>query len=171
MKPMGIAIRAVAAITLFCGLISAQTATTRTITQKEARLLVYTMLKEKDWTKLPRFIVYNKPALPENGFYSVHAEHDNPLHHYQSDGVLGGSAIGHYAVDQTTGDVWDWVVCGHFSSPALLRAQRLLRKNIGISSSEYLKLRQSGPGCKVGEAAQTLTMARALEKPVEDSKK
>jgi hypothetical protein len=124
--------------------ILAQGATPRAITAKDARDLVYAMLKADDWTKLSGFgfdTPYISPDFP--GFYQIHAIYDNPG---------GSNTVGHYAVEQTTGEVWDWVICTRFATPALLKAQQTLRKRMNLTDAEYKKLRKPGPFCEPGES-------------------
>ena len=132
-------------------------ATRRTITAAEAQQLVYAMLDADDWTKLPGFVLYEAPFAPEfHNFYLINAEHDNPG---------GGSAIGHYAVERATGEVWDWAICGRFTSPTLIQAQAVLRRYIGLTDSEYRNLRKPGPFCAPGQTPQTLEMGKPRADP------
>ena len=135
------------------------------ITVAEAHQLVYALLDADDWTKLPGFAIeklYISPTFP--GFYEIHATWDNPG---------GGNSVGRYAVAEATGDVWDSVMCGRFTSPALLKAQEVLRKRIGLTEAEYRKLRKPGPGCEPDQAPQVMRMGRpmwGLPKPLEKRK-
>ena len=131
-----------------------QSAERRPITVSEASELVRALLKPDGWTKLPRFVLYQ--ALFDaafKDFYFIHAESGKPP-----------VAIGHYAVERSTGEVWDWVRCGEFNSPALREEQEALRKRIGLSAAEYQKIRKPGPFCEPGEAPQALTMGRPKPK-------
>jgi hypothetical protein len=125
----------------------------RPITVNEASSLVEALLKPDGWTKLKGFVLYQALFDAEfQGFYFIHAEWDSPS--------LNSAAIGHFAVERTTGDVWDWVVCGEFHSPSLAAAQQALRKRIGLSDEEYQKIRKSGPFCEPGEKPQALRMGK-----------
>jgi hypothetical protein len=129
----------------------------RTITVAEASELVRALLKPDGWTKLRGFVLYQ--ALFEGefrDFYFIHAERNNPSG--------GAVAIGHYAVERTTGEVWDWVKCGRFTSPSLAGAQQALRRRIGLTDSEYQKIRKPGPFCEPDEKPQDLRMGRPKPK-------
>jgi len=137
---------------LLCG--TALSADRRMITTKEASELVYALLEPDGWTKLPGFTIVN-PYTDANfpGFYIVHAEHYNPG---------GGSAIGHFAVERTTGEVMDWVMCGRFTSPSLTREQKVIRNRIGLTKQEYQRIKKPGPFCEVGEKEQVRKMGRPM---------
>lgn len=136
---------------LFC--VNARSEELRTITVGEASSLVDALLKPDGWTRLKGFVLYQALFDAEfQGFYFIHAEWDSPS--------SKSAAIGHFAVERTTGDVWDWVVCGEFNSPSLSAAQQALRKKIGLSDEEYKKIRKQGPFCEPGEKAQALKMGK-----------
>lgn len=125
----------------------------RTITVSEASELVNALLKPDGWTRLKGFVLYQALFDAEfQGFYFIHAEWDSPSRN--------SAAIGHFAVERTTGDVWDWVVCGEFNSPSLAAAQQALRKHIGLSDEEYQKIRKPGPFCEPDEKPQPLKMGK-----------
>jgi hypothetical protein len=129
----------------------------RTITAKEATDLVDAMLTADGWNELPGFRLYEAPFGPGyKGYFFVHAEHDNPG---------GGSAIGHYAVEQTTGEVWDWAICLRFTSRALTQAQALLRRRIGLTDAEYRRIRMPGPFCESGQKGPVREMGKPSAKP------
>jgi len=136
---------------------SGQSATHRPITVKEASDLVRALLKPDGWTKLRGFVLYQALFDAEyQDFYFIHAEWDSPSGRH--------AAIGHFAVERTTGDVWDWVKCGRFNSSSLTDAQQTLRKRIGLSDSEYQQIRKPGPFCEPGENPQALQMGRPKQK-------
>src|SRR5580698_5952877 len=92
----------------------------RPITVNEAQELVRALLKPDGWTKLRGFVLYQALFDAEfQDFYFIHAEWGTPP-----------KAIGHYAVERSTGEVWDWVRCGQFTSPSLSEAQQTLRRRI-----------------------------------------
>jgi hypothetical protein len=136
---------------------TARAAPPRTITVNEAQDLVRALLKPDGWTKLRGFVLYQALFDAEfQDFFFIHAEWENKP---------GGHApIGHFAVERTTGDVWDWVKCGRFSSPSLTQAQQALRNRIGLSDSEYLKIRKPGPFCEPGENPLVFTIGRPKKK-------
>jgi hypothetical protein len=127
-----------------------ESAPRRTITVNEAQDLVRALLKPDAWTKLPGFVLYQALFDAEfQDFYFIHAESGKPP-----------VAIGHYAVERTTGEVWDWVKCGRFNSPSLTAAQQALRKRIGLADEEYQRIRKPGPFCEPDEKPQALKMGR-----------
>jgi hypothetical protein len=127
-----------------------QSAPRRTITVSEAQELVRALLKPDGWTKLSGFVLYQALFDAEfQDFYFIHAESGKPP-----------VAIGHYAVERTTGEVWDWVKCGRFNSPSLNAAQQALRKRIGLTDEEYQRIRKPGPFCEPDEKPQALQMGR-----------
>jgi hypothetical protein len=137
--------------------VSGQSAAPRTITESEATELVHALLKPDGWTKLRGFVLYR--ALFEGefrDFYFIHAERANP--------AGGATAIGHFAVERSTGEVWDWVICGRFSSPSLTAAQQTLRKRIGLNEAEYQQIRKPGPFCAPDEKPQSLTIGKPKPK-------
>jgi len=120
----------------------------------EAQELVRALLKPDGWTKLRGFVLYQALFDAEfQDFYFIHAESGTPP-----------IAIGHYAVERSTGDVWDWVRCGQFTSPSLSEAQQTLRRRIGLADSEYRQIRKSGPFCEPNEKPQTFKMGRPKPK-------
>jgi hypothetical protein len=126
----------------------------RSITVNEAQDLVRALLKPDGWTKLRGFVLYQALFDAEfQDFYFIHAEWGKPP-----------VAIGHYAVERSTGEVWDWVRCGQFHSPSLTEAQQVLRKRIGLSDAEYQHIKKSGPFCEPNETPQTLQMGRPKPK-------
>ncbi len=116
----------------------------------EATELVRALLKPDGWTKLRGFVLYQALFDAEfQDFYFIHAERGTPP-----------VAIGHYAVERSTGEVWDWVRCGQFTSPSLSEAQQALRKRLGLTDAEYQHLRKPGPFCEPNEKPQALKMGR-----------
>jgi hypothetical protein len=137
--------------------ISASGADRRAITVPEASELVRALLKPDGWTKLRGFVLYQALFDAEfQDFYFIHAEWDSPAGRH--------IAIGHYAVERSTGEVWDWVKCGRFNSPSLAEAQQALRKRIGLGDSDYQKVRKAGPFCEPDEKPQALKMGRPKPK-------
>lgn len=126
----------------------------RPITVNEAQELVRALLKPDGWTKLRGFVLYQALFDAEfQDFYFIHAEWGSPP-----------KAIGHYAVERSTGEVWDWVRCGKFNSPSLTEAQKALRKHIGLTESDYQHIHKSGPFCEPNEQPQALNMGRPKTK-------
>lgn len=65
-------------------------------------------------------------------------------------GAPDGSVVyGNYAVDASTGDVFDAVSeCTEISTPSLRKLQAEIRSRIGLSDSEYHKIKSEGPLCQ-----------------------
>lgn len=59
----------------------------------------------------------------------------------------GGSTVGFIDVDQRTGDTWYDVSCFRITNPVLRRAQRRLRRRLGLEERIYRKIRRPGPYC------------------------
>lgn len=110
-------------------------ARTRDLTQVEARELVYQALDSRE-RQLPKldFDFYSDPIA--RNFYLLAVTWDNP----------GGSVIvGHFAVNQVTGDVWRLVVCEKLKSPDLKRLQKTMQDRIGVNSEERHEFSSKAP--------------------------
>jgi hypothetical protein len=137
--------------------VTGRSAPRRTITVNEAQELIRALLKSDGWTKLHGFVLYQALFDAEfQDFYFIHAEWDSPKSRH--------TAIGHFAVERSTGEVWDWVRCGQFTSPSLTTAQQALRKHIDLSDSEYQQSRKPGPFCEPNEKPQAFHMGRPKPK-------
>jgi len=105
------------------------------------------------WTKLAGFEIdvgpYIEPDRP--GYYYIHAICDNPD---------GSNTVGHWAVDQITGDVWDSAACALYTSPALSKAQEKLRQRVGMAASEYKRSRKNASWCRASQNPPTIEMGR-----------
>ena len=66
------------------------------------------------------------------------------------DSTRGVLQVGYYAVDRKTAEIWSAVACQEISSPTLAQFQVALRKHIGLTNTEYRKLRKPGPFCEPG---------------------
>ena len=56
--------------------------------------------------------------------------------------------VGNYAVDLSTGDVWSAVVsCSELNTPNLRRLQRQVHRRLGLTQSEYRRIKSHGPLC------------------------
>ncbi len=62
----------------------------------------------------------------------------------------GTGHYGFFAVDKMTGDVWEGTICREYRSPELARAQRQLRRRLGMNPKDYKRLRRDGPYCGPG---------------------
>jgi hypothetical protein len=57
--------------------------------------------------------------------------------------------VGNYAVDPYTGDVWSAVMeCTEQVNPQLRALQARIRSSLGLSHSEYKRLKTKGPLCE-----------------------
>ena len=137
----------------------------RTITAKECEDLIYKMLKADDWTKLPGFHFEGTKIHPDPPeFYVVRPTSTNPF---------GGSGtIDHFAVERATGDVWSLGLCVRYESPALLAAQRVLRKRIDLTDAAHQNLQRLAAFCSTGQTPNVMRMGRpnfdALRVPVKN---
>jgi len=109
----------------------------RAVTPKDAQRLAYEVFKAWGSTKLPKFGLEVSPKSMYKGFYTIEATWENPS--------PGSGIVGHVVVDQRTGDVWDPFTCEPYSYPALERLQRQIRKRLGLTENEYLRLKKSPP--------------------------
>jgi hypothetical protein len=57
------------------------------------------------------------------------------------------ASLDHVAVDEITGDLWFANGCVADESPQLKEAQRRLRNRLGMSATDYRRLRRPGPYC------------------------
>lgn len=127
-------------VILFLGLLvpSAGTAQStppaRAVTLPEAEGLVRQALDPRSLA-LPGFGLDNYKYPDNPDFYFFEAAWDHP------------SNLGHFAVNMKTGDVWDPFLCTRYHSRRLLEFQKVMRKKIGLSEQEYLKLRKQRPIC------------------------
>ena len=62
-----------------------------------------------------------------------------------------GFNLGYFEVDPRTADLWSGVVCERYETPAVVRLQKLIRKRIGLTNDEYMRLQRPGPLCDAGE--------------------
>ena len=111
------------------------------ITRDQARLLVRTVLESQGFDlKSPSLVVEDQPDdgdMP--GFYKFSA-------YTRGEGM--DFSAGAYAVGRRTVDVWNWMHCWHFTRAKSVRSlQKRLRKEIGLTESEYRKLSADRPFC------------------------
>lgn len=116
----------------------------RKVSVDEAEKLVLEALPLKT-RHLPKFGLERYPE--EKGYYFFSA---------MWAGEPNGSVIiGHYAVDPSTGDVWSATEeCKEESTPALRKLQAKVRLRIGLSDSEYHKIKRKGPLCPKATSKQ-----------------
>jgi hypothetical protein len=105
----------------------------------EAKELVKAALPSKT-RHLPSFGLeeYSDSSRPRFYFYTAYWA-----------GVPNGSVvIGNYAVDESTGDVWDAVIsCKEESNPVLRKLQSEVRSKLGLSRFDYDRIKSKGPLC------------------------
>jgi hypothetical protein len=126
-------------LTLICSPI-AHSADRPRISAEEAKSLVIAGLPLKT-RQLPQFEVdQDKEGQPGGEYYNFYALWA---------GLPNGSVtIGTYAVDPSTGDVFDSAMeCEELSTPELQMLQATLRSKIGLSDSEYHTIKKKGPLC------------------------
>ena len=112
----------------------------RLLSPNDAKELVAAALPERT-RQLPKFGI------------DVHHDPDHPSFYFLSvtwAGAPDGSAmIGNYYVDQSTGDVWNaGTDCEELATPALRKLQARIRSKMGLSDSEYHRMRRKGPLCQ-----------------------
>ena len=111
----------------------------REITVKEGEALVRRALDRSGAISLP-------------GFNVVYWEHSSTPRFYFLTGVWdnngeGSGVTGNYLVDRRTGDVWNAALCEELQSRALEQLKAEIRERIGLSESNYKKLRIDSPMC------------------------
>jgi hypothetical protein len=118
----------------------------RNVSLEEANDLVYAYLRTMGCRKRTCGLdPHDDPYFPD--FYSFQALHDNPT---------GSPNMGFFKVDPRTGDVWNGVICGKYTSAALLALQRTVRQRIGLTEEEYRKTQRRGPMCEPGEQPRSV---------------
>ena len=111
-------------------------ARTRDLTEKEAKELVALAL-DPAATTLPNF-----------GLDTYEGPNAASFYFFEATANLGANKspiIGHYAVNRSTGDVWEAVVCRRINSDALKNLQEIVRKRIQLSREELRRLGYKSP--------------------------
>ena len=112
----------------------------RTVTKAEADALVRAALPAK-LKRLPKFGMEISQGGDRPRFYFAYV--------YWAGEPQGSMTVGNYAVDTETGDVWDAVTsCDEIHTQALRRLQMMIRMEIGLSESEYKRVKCKGPLCE-----------------------
>jgi hypothetical protein len=116
---------------------------TRKLTPPEERELAYMALSAKA-KKLPGLDLESQSnaSFPDFAFFHV----------TWGSGADGGK-VDDLAVDATTGDVWNGLVCREEKSPELHKLQEKMRRRIGLSASRYATLKKQGPMCDMAAPA------------------
>ncbi len=109
----------------------------RSLTEGEARELATMALPRfaRAFPKLRLDAYEGYPGRP--GFYWFEATAAVPDN--------ASPVLGHFAVNQTTGDVWDSVSCERLTSPDLTKLQRRMRKRIHLSDRDLSRLSKLAP--------------------------
>jgi hypothetical protein len=111
----------------------------RSVSVEEAKTLVFEALPDKA-RRLPKLSVEGglDPGYP--GFY---------IFSVMWEGASNGSVVyGSYAVELSTGDVFDPMTeCTEISTTGLGKLQAKVRARIGLSDAEYHKVKSKGPMC------------------------
>jgi hypothetical protein len=111
----------------------------REVSVKEAENLVAAGLPANT-RELPKFNVvgHTEPEHPD--FYVLWAS--------WAGAPNGSLSIGYYHVDKATGEVWSATAqCVLIDTPDLRALQTEIRRQIGLTDSEYLKIRKNAPMC------------------------
>jgi len=112
----------------------------RTVTKDEAEALVRAALPAK-LKRLPTFGMEISQDRDHPRFYFAYV--------YWAGEPQGSMTVGNYAVDTETGDVWDAVIsCDEIRAQALRGLQKMIRKEIGLSESEYKRVKSKGRLCE-----------------------
>ena len=107
------------------------------VTDEEARKLVLTALPSSA-KQLPKFGLEGGLDSRDPRFYLFTA--------YWEGAPNGSMVIGNYAVDTSTADVWNAAMaCQELSTPVLRRIQKEVRSRIGLSQSQYRKVKRRCP--------------------------
>ena len=113
-----------------------------TLTQSEEEELVTAaaLVDSPHALQLPKFEV--DPSGPDKWYPAF------DFYQALDDADPNGSAVfGTYAVNRSTGDVWNGVMCREYKSARLKKLQSRLRKRLGLTAAGYSKLKVPGPEC------------------------
>jgi len=112
----------------------------RDITIGQATSLVREGLRGTGTVKLPEFgLTYTGSPLGLTRWYDFMGTWK---------GMEGGSSMaGYWVVDKRTGEVWSGVICQQLQTARLRSLQQTIRQTIGLSDSDYSKIRIDGPFC------------------------
>lgn len=123
-----------------------------TITVEDGRQLIYHSLRAEGFTSHAlRSDSYADPSFPGFYFYDV----------FYGFNPNGSSTVGIYAVEKTTGEVWDGATCAHYTSPVLQKTQQDLRRRIGLTDQEKRRSEKPGPYCSEKQKANLAPMPKA----------
>jgi hypothetical protein len=112
----------------------------RTVTKYEAEALVRAALPAK-LKRLPQFGMEISQDENNHKFYLAFV--------YWAGEPQGSMTVGNYDVDTETGDVWNAVSsCDEMDTHALRKLQKTIRRKIGLSDTEYKRVKNKGPLCE-----------------------
>lgn len=112
----------------------------RMVTPAQAKALVLASLTAEQ-KRLPQLGAerYDYPSSPRCMFFTV----------TWAGGPNQSVVVGNYAVDPYTGDVWSATAsCSEETNPELRALQSRIRAELGLSHSEYSRLKTKGPLCE-----------------------
>lgn len=116
---------------------AAQKQDSQLVTDKEARKLVLAAMPASV-KRLPKFGLEGGLDSRDPRFYLFTA--------YWEGAPNGSMVIGNYAVDTSTADVWNApAACQEMSTPALRKLQKEVRSRLGLSQSQYQKVKRRCP--------------------------
>lgn len=118
---------------VICRISSAQASQAR-IDVEEARKLVYETVK----TQNPGASIIESPRAFDPDFYFFAATWPNPT---------GSPIIGYFAVNPSTGDVWNAASCRQLHSKSLTLLQRAIRRRFHFDAEQYATLTRKKPLC------------------------
>lgn len=124
-------------IPILFSLAIAALANTRSVSKAQARQLVLKLLQSEGYdTSSASFELeeIKDPYFPD--FYQFGARVDNPERF---------DSAGTYIVDPRTADVQEMTICAPPKAKTVRNFQAQLRRNIGLSDSEYRKLKERRP--------------------------
>jgi hypothetical protein len=119
------------------------------IMRDEARRLVTKVVEAQGTpTKSPKSDLEDNTAAAQDfpDFYFFDAYFDTPNRL---------ATIGSYAVNRKTADVWEWIGCHRLGPKPIKSYQGSLRRQIGLSRSQYRKLSRHAPCQNQERAAQS----------------
>lgn len=87
------------------------------------------------------------PGFQADGSRDTYAPDYEGFHVFWDGSDVAIGTLGQYDVNMLTGDVWNGTSCHEYSGRRLVRLQMILRKKIGLSRLDYMRLRTRGPMC------------------------
>ncbi len=114
----------------------------RLLTPADVKALVLAYSADNGATRLPGFVITMDPAP-----YSSWPDYEDVVTMWDNKGP-GSDISTSMAVDLRTGDIFSAVGCsGPESSPGLAKAQKRVRKRIGMTTRLYKRMRRPGWYC------------------------